>query len=156
MTKPGGGSKVAGLMASVNDFVARGKVIAVKDGHVVFNPAGFNYELHFTTARPFTGPLDTYIEVLLRVKARKVYTVPSGGNFISPLFGPPRTLQGRALYVEDRVIVIKAAAPIAIELPEGSDAIDLSEGGIRAGVLVNVAALPGATMAITVGESVAV
>lgn len=131
--------------ASPSDFVARGKVIGIKEGVVIFSPAGLNYELHFTPLTPYTGPLDQYIEARLRVKARKVYTVPSGGNFVSPLFGPPRTMQGRVLFADEKTVVIRAGAPIAVELPDAADSIDLSEGLIRVGAIVNAVGLPGAT-----------
>jgi hypothetical protein len=129
-------------MASASDFPARGKVVSVMDGKVVFAPSNTNYQLHLSVASPYTGPVGQLVDGLIRVKARKVYTVPSGGGFISPIFGPPRTLQGWALYVDDTTVVIRAGAPIVIELPAADDALDLEEGAIRVGAIVNVAATP--------------
>jgi hypothetical protein len=131
-------------MASVKDFAARGKVTAIKDGLVVFAPLNTNYQLYLQTVGPYEGPIGQLISAAIRVKARKVYTVPSGGGFISPLFGPPRTLQGRALLVEDGRVVIRAGVPVEIELPTSDEAVDLSEGPIAAGSIVNAVALPGA------------
>jgi hypothetical protein len=124
--------------------MARGTVTAVKNGQVVFAPSSTNYELHLQTSQPYQGPVGQPILARIRVQARKIYTVPSGGGFISPLFGPPRTIQGRALHVDAGLVVIRAGVPIAVELPEKDDAVDLSEGPIAVGAIVNVAAMPGA------------
>jgi hypothetical protein len=132
-------------MASAKDLAARGKVTAVKDGIVVFAPSNTNYQLHLQAAKPYRGPIGQLISAVIRVKARKIYTVPSGGGFISPLFGPPRTIQGRALLVENGTLVLRAGVPVEIELPKSDDAIDLEEGPIGLGTMVNAVALPGAT-----------
>jgi hypothetical protein len=132
-------------MATAKDFAARGKVTAVRDGLVVFAPTNTNYQLYLQTARQYEGPIGQLISCSVRVKARKVYTVPSGGGFISPLFGSPRILQGRALFVEDSLVVIRAGVAVEIELPTSVEAVDLSEGPIAAGTIVNALALPGAT-----------
>jgi hypothetical protein len=133
-------------MASDSEFAARGKVIAVKDdGKIVFAPSNTNYQLHLQAARPYDGPKDELILAVIRAKAKKVYTVPSGGGFISPIFGPPKTIQGRALQVDDQKVVIRAGVPIVVELPRADDALDLQEGPITVGSIVNAVAMAGAT-----------
>ena len=134
-------------------YLARGKVIEAKDSMVVFQPSDTNYQMYLQIARPYTGPLGKLIDARLRVKARKVYTVPSGGGFISPIFGSPRTLQGRALHVEERAIVIRAGMPIAVDLPQPEDAIDLDNGPIEVGAIINVAALPGMTFELVTSQT---
>jgi len=133
------------ILDMANGFLARGKVIAAKDSSVVFEPLNSNYQLHLQVASPYKGPMGQLIDARIRAKAKKVYTVPSGGGFISPIFGPPKTIQGRALYVEEGLIVLRAGVPISIELPPSVDAVDLSEGGIAVGSMVNAVTLPGAT-----------
>ena len=140
-------------MSTPIDFPSSGKVIAVKDGLVVFAPRGTTYEWLLKTATPYTGPLQTPVEALLRVTARKVYTVPSGGNFGTPILGPPKIVQGRVLYADDRQLVVKAAARFIVELPPVDDAIDLDEGAIGINKMVNVVALPGASFEL-VGQPV--
>ena len=131
-------------MPSLTDHPAIGRVLSVASDHVVFNPAGTNYELKLLTDVKYTGPVNQRVECLIRASARKVYTVPSGGNFIAPIFGPPRTIQGRILYADDRNLVVKAGTPVIVELPLTEDAVDLAVGGLRAGAIANVTALPGA------------
>jgi hypothetical protein len=132
-------------MATATDFAARGKVTKVLDGKVVFSPANTNYEMHLAVSKPYTGPLNEPIDAVIRVKARKIYTVPSGGGFITPLFGPPKIVQGRALLVEAGSVIIRAGTPIVVELPQADTSIDLSEGQISVGSIVNAVILPGAT-----------
>jgi len=124
-------------------LAATGKVIRTLDGMVVFNPAGTNYEWHLAAPK-FDGPLNRLVKCVIRVKARKVYTVPSGGNFITPLFGPPRMVQGRVLSGDERSLVVHAGCPIHVQLPPDPAAIDLDEGPIAVGGIVNVVCEPGA------------
>ena len=123
---------------------ALGKVVAAADGAVVFAPAGTNYQLRLACP-DYAGPVGPAVRGVLRVTARKVWTVPSGGNFISPIFGPPRTIQGRVRAVDAKSMVVHSGCPIWVNLPDDDIVYDLANGPIRVGALVNVAALPGAT-----------
>jgi hypothetical protein len=132
-------------MASSTDFPARGKITEVREGVLVFQPSNTNYELHLQfadDAKPQVSPFP--VEVLIRVDARKTYTVPSGGNFITPIFGQPKIIQGRVKYADEKIIVVHAGCPIIVRLPDADTAIDLSEGKIQVGHMANVVALPGA------------
>jgi len=139
-------------MPSATDFPATGKVIEVRDGLVVFQPAGSTYELHLTTATPYTGPVNQQVEGYIRVKARKVYTVPSGGNFITPIQGPTRIIQGRVRYVDNTTLVLHAAAPVIVELPGDDRQIELSEGQITTGKMANVLGFPGAAFELAAAQ----
>src|SRR5262245_10503693 len=133
-------------MATPTDFPARGKVIALNGGIVVFNPSNTNYELQLMSASGnYTGPVQSPVQAMIRVNARKVWTVPSGGNFIAPIFGPPKTIQGRVRFASDTQLVVQAGTPIVVSLPGDDTAIDLSNGPIALGTMVNVVALPGAS-----------
>ena len=133
-------------MASVSDFPARGKIIAMQDRVVVFAPSNTNYEIRLDAEGSLEGAkIGTPVEALLTVAARKVWTVPSGGNFISPIFGPPRVVQGRIRYLDDQRMVVQAGVPIVVELPSDPAAYDLVRGALTVGGLVNIAAQDGAT-----------
>src|SRR5271167_2436636 len=97
-------------------LVAAGKVTAVKDGQVVFNPANTSYELYLKCAS-YAGPLHKPVKGTVRVTARKVWTVPSGGNFIAPIFGTPRTIQGRVRALEQTSMVVQAGTTVVVEVP---------------------------------------
>ena len=133
-------------MPSITEFLARGKVLEARDDLVIFHPLGTNYRLHLETAgQRYAGPLNQPIECVIRLVARKIWTVPSGGLYITPIFGPPRIVQGRVKYVDDRAMVVYAGTALSVELPGAPTAIDLPAGPIESGALVNVTALPGAT-----------
>jgi hypothetical protein len=135
------GSTMANVTAG--GVAARGRVIAVKDGVVHFAPSGTNYEMHLA-APGYGGSTGVLVQGTVRVTARKVWTVPSGGNFVSPIFGPPRTIQGRVRSLDERSLVVHAGVPILVELPADEAGYDLANGPITVGVMVNVVALPGA------------
>ena len=124
-------------------FAARGKVTAVKDGLVHFAPAGTNYELHLA-APGYAGPAGVAMQGAIHLVARKVWTVPSGGNFISPIFGTPRTVQGMIRAIADRSIVVHAGVPMVVELPASESGYDLANGSLRVGAMVNIMVMPGA------------
>ena len=126
-------------------MAARGRITAIKDGVVHFAPSATNYELHLA-APGYAGTVGLLAEGYVRVTARKVWTVPSGGNFISPIFGPPRTIQGRVKSLSERELVVHAGVPIVVELPVEEQGYDLASGPIAVGVMVNIVALPGATV----------
>lgn len=136
-------------MSNEMDLPARGKVKEVRDGIVVFVPGGSNYELHLEGK--YDGPIGEPIDCVVRAKARKVYTVPSGGNFIVPIVGPLRIIQGRVMRGSDRQLTLKAAIPVTIDLPSNDSAIDLDEGAIANGKMVNATLCSGATFEL-VGE----
>ncbi|WP_428936955.1 hypothetical protein [Fontivita pretiosa] len=127
---------------------ARGIISEVRDSIVVFEPSGTNYRLHLKVAdNPGRRPVasERPVRGIIRVQARKLWTVPSGGNFIVPIFGPPRTIQGRVKAVEQGTLVVHAGTTFVVEMPKEDWAIDLTHGPIQVGAIVNVAALPGAT-----------
>jgi hypothetical protein len=131
-------------MPSITDFPARGRITAIEDSKVTFQPSNTNYELHLAVQKDFAGAVGSLVDGTIRVAARKLYTVPSGGNFIAPIFGPPRTIQGRVKFADARQIVVQAGVPVVVDLPSDDNALDLQEGGIGVGTLVNVVGLPGA------------
>jgi hypothetical protein len=130
-------------MPKATDFPAVGKVLSRDDTSIVFNPQNTTYELKLEIAN-YDGPIGQRIEGFIVVSARKVYTVPSGGNFIQPIFGPPRIIQGRVKYLDEKEMVVQAGAPIIVRLPAAENAFDLASGDLMVASLVNVVALPGA------------
>ncbi len=134
-------------MASVSDFPARGRVREVMaNGQIVFLPLNTNYQVHLTPGgSSYSGPLDERIEGLIHVVAKKIWTVPSGGNFIAPIFGPPKTIQGRIRYLDKQVMVVQAGTSIVVELPGDETVYDLVSGPLAVGAIANVLALPGAS-----------
>lgn len=132
-------------MASETQYPAQGRIIQVMDDAVVFAVAGSTYQLHLKTASRYDGPVDEPIQAVIRAKARKIWTTQAGGNFLKPVVGHLRWLQGRVLAVHEHEITIYAATPIIITLPDDTMAINLSHGPIEPGGRVNLFCFPGAT-----------
>ena len=129
-------------MPSPSDFPTPGKVTAVLDGSVIFAPRGTSYELHLKAAGPYSGPTNTPVEAIIRVQARKVWTVPSGGNFITPIMGPPKIIQGWVKHLDERQLVVHAGASFIVDLPSADSALDLANGAIAVGTMVKLTPLP--------------
>src|SRR5438270_11501707 len=131
-------------MATATLTPSSGKVLSIKDGAIVFCPAGTSYEMHLASAA-FAGPIHVPVKGIVRVKPKKIWTVPSGGLFVNPIFGPPRTIQGRIRALDEQQMVVHAGGEFVVELPEDSRIYDLANGPLRIGAMVNVTAMPGAT-----------
>ena len=130
------------------DHPAKGKVIEHKAGEVVFKPSGTTYEHHLAYAindGDYKLPVNKPVRGVVHVKARKLYSVPSGGNFVAPIMGEPRIVQGRVVASEARQLLVHAGGSLLVDLPRTEDAIDLHSGAIEIGSMVNVVCLPGAS-----------
>ena len=133
-------------MPSALDFVARGKILRVDGNIVVFNPTGTTYELHLVNNGPEApAPTANSVACHIRAAGRKIWTVPSGGNFVAPIFGPPRIVQGRVRYLDQTQMVVHAAAPVIVSLPADDSAYDMINGPLTLATLVNATLMPGAT-----------
>lgn len=133
-------------MASPLDFPARGKIRRIENNLIVFNPAGTNYELHLVNAGgAMPEPSPQAVSCHIRCTARKIWTMASGGNFVTPIFGTPRILQGRVRYLEDGLAVVQAGVPILLALPPEATAFDLVNGPVIPSGLVNATLVPGST-----------
>src|SRR6185437_6826015 len=132
-------------MATATDFPTAGKVIASTGDVVVFVPRGTNYELLLQCAGE-PPALHAPVRAIIRATGRKLWTVPSGGNFIVPIMGPPQIIQGRVKYADEQQLVVRAGANVIVELPRAESAVDLPNGVIAVGGMVNVTIMPGASV----------
>jgi len=127
------------------DFLSTGRIIRADQRAVVLNPHATTYEIQLATAAPYSGPLDQRISGLIRASARKLYTTSGGGAFITPIAGPPRIVQGQIRWLDEKTIVVCAAALFVIDLPAADDAYDLAHGPLVVGQMVNAVLHPGST-----------
>jgi hypothetical protein len=133
-------------MPSPLDFPARGKILSVSGNIVIFNPAATNYELQLLNQGPqATVASNATVSCYIRCQARKVWTMATGGNFITPIFGPPRVVQGRVRYLDETLAVIQAGAPVILTWPPDPVAFDLVNGDVLPGKMINATLLQGAT-----------
>jgi hypothetical protein len=137
-------------MSSPTDFRTHGKIIEVRDGGgtVVFAPRGTTYELVLKATPSYAGPVNTPVEAILRATARKVWTVPSGGNFVVPIVGPTKIIQGRVKHLDGKQVVIHAGPVFVVDLPSDPSATDGASGALAVGVMANATAFAGARIEI--------
>jgi hypothetical protein len=122
---------------------AKGKVIRVEGDMIVFKPGTTTYEMHLLCPG-YAGPVGEPVELVIEAVARKAYTVPSGGLFVSPIMGTPKVLQGRVKDLTDDQITLDCGVLINITLATIPGSIELARGPIGAGSLVNVILMAGA------------
>lgn len=139
-------------MANAGDFVAKGKVTSAEGGKIVFEPAGTNYRL--TLNGEYSGKINVPVGLYIKLSGRKILTVETGGQFVAPIYGPPKTIQGRVRYADDKLVVVHAGCPFHIALPAENSAIDLSNGLITVNTLLNAICLPGATFEVAAETAV--
>lgn len=120
----------------------KGKVIRVEGDTIVFKPGTTTYEMHLLCPR-YAGPMDEPVELVISGAARKAYTVPSGGLFVSPIMGTPKVLQGRVKDLTDEQITLNCGVLINITLPTIPGSIELARGPIESGSLVNIILMAG-------------
>jgi hypothetical protein len=135
-------------MPTSTDFPARGKILRVAGNAVIFAPSNTTYELKLLTAVPYTGSIGTLVDVRVQLRARKLWTVASGGNFVTPIQGPTRIVQGRIKYLDSAVMVVQAGLPVMVQLPASDNQYDLNNGALAVGQLVNATILPGAAIEV--------
>ena len=128
----------------LTDFPAKGEVRPNESGEgIIFQPAGTSYELHLATGAPYAGPVGRPVAGTIRLAARKLYTITGGGNFIAPILGTPRTVQGRVVALTETQAVVHAGVNVLVDLPTGGGAMDFENGLLSVGSRVNFVALPG-------------
>jgi hypothetical protein len=129
------------------ELTAKGRILRTDGEYVVFAPAGTNYQLHLKPANAATAAAAKDVPVRLRIRAtgRKLLTVPSGGNFVAPIFGTPKTFQGRVRAISGSTLTLHAGVTVEVQLPGDDHAIDLNNGAITVGQMVNVIVHPGVT-----------
>ncbi len=133
-------------MPQLADFLARGQLLSSDGTTARLAVNGFNYELELACTS--TAPTGSLVSGIIRAKARKVLTIPTGGNFVQPIFGSPKVIQGRIRYFEGNTLIVQAGALFHVELPPADDAIDLGDGPLAVGKTINATIFPGATLTL--------
>lgn len=139
-----GAHEMMGPGASRAALSAKGTLVSVEPGKIIWRPLDTSYEHHLEFSGHLSAEVGRHLSGRIRVRARKVYAVSSGGNFVQPILGTPRIIQGRILALEGNTLFVKAGAVFAIELPTEKDTIDLGAGSLAVSAMVNVVAWPGA------------
>jgi hypothetical protein len=135
-------------MGSANDYPAVGKVIEVGEGEATLSPTGSEYELVLCCADAQVKAGDDRLRVTVHAVAERLWTVPAGGNFVTPIRGTPRVIQGRVICADARQLVVQAGLPVLIDLPREGKDFNLAAGPLAVGARVNVLVQPRAELTV--------
>lgn len=124
--------------------LARGVLAERHEDHIIFAVPGTDYLIRLATALPVAGEVGKRIRGVIRVQARRIDEVMTGGRYVEPVYGRPRRIQGSVVAVDahdDTVTVqVHDAVPIVCKTDGAQRASQF-----RVGQFVSLDAVPGAT-----------
>jgi len=133
--------------SKIDPAVARGVLGAVvaptalKPGYIKFLVPNTSYELHLLPAGEIHAQPGKRLVGVIRVKARRIDAVGTGGQFVEPVFGRPRRVQGTVIRAESGAVVVDAGVPIHVTPTDERQSPDQ----FQPGTLVSMDVLDGAT-----------
>lgn len=91
-----------------------------------------NYRLHLVVDAPLETPKGQAVPGRINVQANRVDSCKTGGQFIDPVMGRPRTIQGRVrtIDLENNQLVIQAKIAIRAQLRAPQNAGDFAPGDL--------------------------
>ncbi|MFP4144538.1 MAG: hypothetical protein ACOCTI_05810 [Phycisphaeraceae bacterium] len=107
-----------------------GRIDEISDQQIVLEVLGTDYRLHLVPVGRIAGEKGDRVTGVIRLQARRVDVVPSGGRFVEPVFGRPRRLQGRVLGGDlgENTLFLHCGAPVVAKLSEPQQARDFAVG----------------------------
>jgi hypothetical protein len=122
--------------------IAEFKLVSLDAGFGIFAVPGTGYRLTLEVPEGFDAPIGRRIRGRVRGRALRMHRTGAGGNFIEPLDGRPRIVQGTVLAIDlaaDEVLM-DLVVPIRLEMFEGQSASEFATGE-----MVNFYMHPGAS-----------
>lgn len=104
--------------SKINPTIARGTLGAVvpasatKPAHLTFLVPNTSYELHLRPVGAISAQVGKRILGVIKAQARRIDVVSTGGQYVEPVFGRPRRVQGTIIAIESGAIVVDAGVPI--------------------------------------------
>jgi hypothetical protein len=93
-------------------FVANVAETATKPPFVKFSVPNTSYELHLRATGAIAAQPGKRLIGLVRAQARRIDITTTGGQFIEPVMGRPRRVQGTVIAVVNGAVVVDAGIPI--------------------------------------------
>lgn len=109
--------------------------------HVVVSIPDTSYEIHLIPTTPVTAGVGHRVIGKIRVSARRIDEVQSGGRYLEPVFGRPRRVQGTVIAIESDAVVVNAGVPVWVQPTDSRQ----SPSDFHVGQFVSFDALEGAT-----------
>jgi hypothetical protein len=122
--------------------IAEFKLVSLDAGFGIFAVPGTGYRLTLQVPEGFDAPIGRRIRGRVRGRALRMHRTGAGGNFIEPLDGRPRIVQGTVLAIDPAAdeVLMDLVVPIRLEMFEGQSASEFATGE-----MVNFYMHPGAT-----------
>lgn len=104
--------------SKIDSLLARGTLLANlaptphKPALVKFGIPNTNYELHLVPAGTITAQVGKRLIGTIHAQARRIDIVTTGGQYVEPLMGHPRRVQGTVIGIKDGAVVVDAGVPI--------------------------------------------
>jgi len=104
--------------SKIDPSIARGTLgsvvaaTATRPAYITFNVPNTSYELHLLpTSEVKTQPGKRLIGTI-RAQARRMDVVQTGGQYIEPVMGRPRRVQGTVIAIAGDAVVVDAGVPV--------------------------------------------
>ena len=81
-------------------------------GFIKLKFTGTSYEIHLTPTGPIAAAVGKRVVGKICAEATRIDTVQTGGQYVEPVYGHPRRIQGRVIAVEEGRVVVDAGMPI--------------------------------------------
>ncbi len=99
-------------------FVGAVAETATKPAYIRFAVPDSSYELHLRSMGTITSQTGKRLIGIIRLSARRIDITGSGGQFIEPVAGRPRRIQGRVIAIVDGALVIDVGVPVYCTLTD--------------------------------------
>ena len=105
-------------------------VESIENDLVTLKTPNANYRNTFKCSSVADLAVGKRIPGSIHAPARKIEAVSQGGNYVEPLFGRPRRMQGLVLKqnVADNSLIVQTAYETNVQLPRQQQATDYSVG----------------------------
>ncbi|MFG0326871.1 MAG: hypothetical protein ACF8SC_06350 [Phycisphaerales bacterium JB037] len=140
MIEPHPISKLAPTIAR-GVLAEKGPTVAGRPESVVIEFPNTDYQLHLRPTGPVHAEVGKRVLGTIRVEARRIDRVGTGGRYVEPIYGSPRRVQGTIVAIEDGTLIINAGMPIHTTPTAPGQTVD----DFAVGDFVTFAAMPGAT-----------
>lgn len=114
-----------------------------KPAMIKFAVPNTSYELHLLPSGEVHSNVGKRLIGVIKASARRVDVVGTGGQFVEPVFGRPRRVQGTVVAVTSEAIVVDAGVTIHLSLTDSRQ----NPSMFALGQLVSCDVLDGATFA---------
>jgi hypothetical protein len=112
-----------------------------KPGCIVLGLPNTSYELYLIPTGPITAVVGKRLIGTIRAQARRIDVVGTGGQYVEPVMGRPRRVQGTVLRVENGAVVVDAGVAIHATPSDHRQSADQ----FQPGQFVSFDVAPGAT-----------